>query len=102
MEKEKSNKAYKTEDLNRHVMILVAGTSDPGNIDDDGTKALSYGTAPTGYWDEKFVKELNEFDKINKNFTPVKNIVSEKREKFRNELLSKILKQSAREARRDL
>ena len=64
MEKVKSNKAYKTEDLNRHVMILVAGTSDPGNIDDDGTKALSYGTAPTGYWDEKFVKELNEFDKI--------------------------------------
>ncbi len=68
MEKVKSNKAHKTEDLNRHVMILVAGTSDPGNIDDDGTKALSYGTAPTGYWDEKFVKELNEFDKINKNF----------------------------------
>jgi len=64
----KSKRAHKTKDLVTHVMVLVSGTTDPGNIDNDGSRALSYGTAPTGYWDEDFIDGLNAFDEEHKNF----------------------------------
>lgn len=64
----KSDNAYKTKELACHVLILIAGTTDPTNMYDEDKRALSFGPVPKNYWDQKFVDQLKAFDANNNNF----------------------------------
>ena len=60
----KANPAIKEGAL--HVLVLVAGTTDPVNSDDVGTRAHSY-DSDYMYWDDDFTKDIQELSSKYKN-----------------------------------
>ena len=44
-----------------HKLVLVAGTTDAGNLDDDGTRAKSYESVKC-YWDKQFRKDIKALE----------------------------------------
>lgn len=62
MAEAKSNKAKVPNDV-LHVLILVAGTTDPTNTSpNDQNRAQSYGQLPKRYWDDGFIEGMTKFD----------------------------------------